>query len=70
MNNLLELAVRIFNDTLPKSCDAAFLYSQTPQNQPSVAIAGKKIVKNNLADKLLIMPPLKQITYDMCRNFI
>ncbi|UZR96022.1 YdcF family protein [Chondrinema litorale] len=55
MNNLLELAVRIFNDTLPKSCDAAFLYSQTPQNQPSVAISGKKIVKNDLADKLLIM---------------
>lgn len=55
MKNLLELAVRIFNDTLPNNSDAAFLYSQTPQNQPSVTIAANKIIKTELAQKLLIM---------------
>lgn len=53
---LLELAIRTFCDSKPKDvADAAFLFGQTIDNQESVFLAAKRLLKNQFIKKVLIV---------------
>jgi hypothetical protein len=53
---LLELAIRSLCDVRAKTiADGVFLYGQTRDNQDSVLSAARQVIKNKLAQKILIV---------------
>jgi hypothetical protein len=49
-----ELLLRVFCDVLPERADAAYLFAETEPNQESVFHAGRQLLENGQAGKLLI----------------
>ncbi|MBX2842023.1 MAG: YdcF family protein [Flammeovirgaceae bacterium] len=53
---ILELQNRVFSDYIPhKQTDALFLFGQTADNQDSAFYGSKKVIKESLAKKILLI---------------